>query len=305
LYEEVLHVKTLVTGATGFIGRHLIRRLEDVVAFSRHAEAAQQKLPGAAVFSWDPVADQPPPEAFAGVDTVIHLAGESIAEGRWTDAKRARIHDSRVLGTRNLVAALCQLENKPKLLVSASAAGYYGDRGEQILDEAAPPGDDFLSRTSVDWERETEPAVRAGIRVVTPRTGIVLGPDGGAVPKLAKLFRFGLGSPLGSGRQWMPWIHIDDLVGLFLYVAGHPELQGPVNAVAPNPVTNRQFTKALGRAVHRPTFLPAVPAPVLRAALGGFADALLASQRVVPRAALAAGYAFQYPELEPALRDCV
>ncbi len=297
--------KALVTGATGFVGQHLVRRLDESVVLSRNADSARQGLAVDDVFPWDPATGEPPAEAFAGVEAVFHLAGEPIAEGRWSAAKKARIRDSRELGTRNLVAALCRLDDKPDVLVSASAVGFYGDRGDEILDESASPGDDFLSETCVAWERETAPAREAGIRVVNPRIGIVLGPDGGAIPKLARLFRFGLGSPLGNGQQWMPWIHIDDLVGLLLLAAAHADVRGPINAVAPNPATNREFTKALGGAVHRPTILPSVPAFALRAVLGEFADALLASQRVTPTQLMSVGFDFRYPELESALRNSV
>jgi uncharacterized protein (TIGR01777 family) len=297
--------RSLITGATGFLGRHLLRHLEEPVVLSRNADSARRNLAVDAVFQWDPAAGEPPAEALVGVRTVFHLAGESIAEGRWTTAKKNRIRDSRVIGTRNLVSALCRMDEKPEVLVSASAVGFYGDRGDDLLDESESPGDDFLSETCVAWERAAAPARQAGIRVVNPRIGIVLGPDGGAIPKLARLFRLGLGSPLGSGRQWMPWIHVDDLVNALLLAAARADLRGPVNAVAPNSATNREFTELLARALHRPTVLPPVPAFALRAALGGFADALLASQRVVPQQLLSAGFEFLYPELEQALRSSV
>jgi uncharacterized protein (TIGR01777 family) len=281
----------------------LIRQLEEPVVLSRNADRARKELAGTSVFVWDPLAGEPPADAFDGVEAVFHLAGEPIAEGRWTAAKKARIRDSRVIGTQNLVAALNRLDRKPSVLLSASAVGFYGDRADEILDESALPGDDFLSKTCIAWEQAATPAAESGIRVVNPRIGIVLGPDGGAIEKMAVLFRLGLGSPLGHGRQWMPWIHVDDLVGLLLWAAARTDLQGPLNAASPNPVTNREFTKQLGRALHRPTLLPPVPAFVLRATLGGFADALLASQRVVPKVLATAGYAFHYPDLEQALSE--
>jgi uncharacterized protein (TIGR01777 family) len=297
--------RVLVTGATGFVGQHLVRRLDKPVVLSRNVDSARRRLAVDDVFRWDSATSEPPVEAFAGVEAVFHLAGEPIAEGRWTAAKKARIRDSRELGTRNLVSALCRLDEKPDVLVSASAVGFYGDRGDEMLDESASPGDDFLSETCVAWERETTPASEVGIRVVNPRIGIVLGPDGGAIPKLARLFRFGLGSPLGNGQQWMSWIHIDDLVGLLLLAAARADVRGPINAVAPNPATNREFTEALGGAVHRPTILPSVPAFALRLALGGFADALLASQRVTPTQLMSVGFDFCYPKLDSALRNSV
>jgi uncharacterized protein (TIGR01777 family) len=253
------------------------------------------------VVAWDPQVEPVPAEAFDGVDAVFHLAGESVAQGRWTANKKARIRDSRVIGTRNMVASLTRLARPPRVLVSASAVGYYGDRGDEILDEAAPPGSDFLADVSVAWEREAIAATQAGIRVVNLRIGIVLSNHGGALPKMLTPFRLGLGSPLGSGRQWMPWIHIDDLIGLLLLAAERNDLQGPLNATAPHPLTNREFTQTLGRALHRPTLLPAVPGVVLRLILGEFANVLLASTRAVPLRAQSAGYTFEHPHLKDAL----
>jgi uncharacterized protein (TIGR01777 family) len=298
-------VKALVTGATGFVGQHLVRQLDAPVVLSRGTEHARRCLAIDDVFQWDPASSEPPVEAFEGVEAVFHLAGESIAEGRWTEEKKARIRDSRVLGTRNLVSILCRLNEKPKVLISASAVGFYGDRGDEPLNESAGPGKDFLSEVCVAWEHESLPAVEAGIRVVHPRIGIVLGPDGGAVPKLARLFRLGLGSPLGNGQQWMPWVHVDDLIEMMLFAAARSDLKGPINAVAPRPATNREFTKLLGKALHRPTVLPAVPAFALRAALGGFADALLASQKVVPDKLTSSEFQFKHPDLDAALRASV
>ena len=298
-------MRSVVTGATGLVGRNLLQRLEHPVALSRDAAAARATLGAAAVsvLAWDPLQQPAPPDAFDGADAVFHLAGESVAQGRWNAAKKARIRDSRVVGTRNLVATLRQLARPPRVLVSASAIGYYGDRGDEILDETAAPGSDFLAGVSVDWEREALAAGDAGIRVVTVRIGIVLSDRGGALAKMLTPFRLGLGSPLGSGRQWMSWIHLDDLIGLLLLAAQRPDLQGAINATSPAPATNREFTTALGRALHRPTVLPAVPEVVLRLSLGELAGVLLASTRAVPRRAEAAGYAFAHPQLDEALQD--
>jgi uncharacterized protein (TIGR01777 family) len=300
-------MRALVTGATGLVGRKLLSRLVRPVVLSRNAAEARARLgrDDVTVFAWDPLREPAPAEAFEDIDAVFHLAGESVAQGRWTADKKARIRDSRVVGTQNLVAAIRQLARSPRALVSASAVGYYGDRGDEILDETAVPGGDFLAEVSVAWEREAQAAADAGIRVVNPRIGIVLSRDGGALPMMLTPFRLGLGSPLGSGRQWMPWIHIDDLIGLLLLAAERDDLQGPLNATAPNPATNRDFTRALGRAVHRPTFLPAIPGAVLRLGLGQFAGVLLASTRAVPRRAQAAGYTFEHPHLEEALLSLV
>jgi hypothetical protein len=293
-------MRVLVTGATGFIGRALIDRLDEVVVLSRDAARARGELPDRVVgaWSWNPIGEAPPAEAFAGVEAVFHLAGEPIAEGRWTAARKARLRDSRVLGTRNLVDALVRLSAPPRVLISASAVGYYGDRGDEVLTEAAPPANDFLGGFCREWEQESRRAEGRGMRVVNPRIGLVLGPGGGALAKMLPIFRRGLGSPLGSGRQWMPWIHRDDLIDLLLFAAGAPALNGAVNATAPQPVTNREFTRSLARAVGRTAWLPAAPAFALRLALGELSSVLLASQRALPRAALDAGFSFRYPDLE-------
>jgi len=296
-------MRALVTGATGFVGRKLLSRLQRPVVLSRDAAAGVRLGNEVQVVAWDPQSEPAPAEAFTDVDVVFHLAGEPVAGGRWTAARKARIRDSRVVGTRNLADTIRRLARKPQVLVSASAIGYYGDRGDEVLDETAPPGGDFLSEVCVAWEREAQAVAEAGVRVVNVRLGVVLGRDGGALPRMLTPFRLGLGSPLGSGRQWMSWIHVQDVVGLMLLAAARGDLQGPLNAAAPQPATNREFTKALGRAVRRPTFLPAVPAGVLQLALGEMAVVLLASQRVTPRRAQAAGYTFEHPDLEEALRD--
>jgi len=295
----------LVTGATGFVGRHLLAHLDQPTVLSRNALKAKRLLSefGARAFSWDAQKELPPPEAFEGVEVVFHLAGEPAAQGRWTRMKKACLRESRVSGTRNLVQALQSLEQKPRTLVSASAVGYYGDRGGESLGEDAAPGDDFLSELCVAWEEESQKAADAGIRVVNPRIGLVLGKNGGALAKMLTPFRLGLGSPLGRGRQWMPWIHIDDLIGVMLYAAQCEQVSGPINATAPNPVTNREFTRSLGRALHRPTVFPSVPGFVLKAAFGEFASVLLASQRAIPRAIQTAGYEFTHLQLDEALQS--
>jgi len=298
-------MRALVTGATGFVGTRLLAKLENPVVLSRNPDKAAKSLArfGASVHGWDPQAGPPPAAAFDGIDTVIHLAGDPVAEGRWNAKKKARIRDSRVVGTRNLVAALRALPVKPGVLVSASAVGLYGPRGEEELTEASAPADDFLAEVCREWEREAVAAREFGMRVVPIRVGIVLGENGGALRKMLTPFKLGLGSPLGSGRQYMPWIHIDDLVEMILFAAREPSVTGPLNGTAPNPVTTREFTKTLGRVLGRPTFFPPVPGFMLRLMFGEFANALLGSQRVLPKAALAAGFKFRYPNLEPALRD--
>jgi len=296
-------MKALVTGGTGFVGRRLLERLDHPVLLSRNVERAQRAVGHLCgrVLGWDPLDGPPPAEAFDGVDVVMHLAGESVAEGRWTVAQKRRIRDSRVIGTRHLVAGLAKAPARPRVLVSASAVGYYGDRGEEELTEAAAPGGDFLADVCVEWEREALAAASAGVRVVTMRTGIVLG-MGGALAKMLTPFRLGAGGPLGNGRQWMPWIHVDDVAGLYLHAASDEAVRGPLNTVAPQPVRNSEFTKALGKALHRPAFMPA-PYIGLRLLFGEFAKVLFASQRVVPRVAQQTGYAFEFPEILAALQN--
>lgn len=297
-------MRVLVTGATGFVGKRLLTKLHQPVLLSRNPRQAEKTFSGCGIqaFAWDPENQPAPADAFAGIDAVIHLAGEPVAEGRWTAAKKVRMRESRVVGTRNLVQTLVQLPVKPKVLISASAVGYYGDRGDERLTEQSAPQDDFLAEICVAWERETQRASEAGIRVVNPRIGIVLGEGGGALAKMLPPFLMGVGSPLGSGKQYMPWIHLDDLCELLLFAVKQPSLVGPINATAPHPVTNRDFTHTLGKVLRRPTFFPAVPGFALRLVLGEFARVLLMSQNAIPAAALAAGFQFQFAELESALR---
>lgn len=291
----------LVTGGTGFIGRHLVSRLERPVVAGRSVAKIKQ-LPGEVVpCQWDSgtLLDK---RALDKVDAVFHLAGESVFNGRWTAARKQRIMDSRRLGTRNLVASLAALANPPSVLVCSSAIGYYGSRGAELLREASAPGTDFLAQVCQAWEEEARQAEKLGIRVVSVRTSVVLGSDGGALAKMLLPFKLGLGGRLGSGRQFMSWIHIDDLVGIFLHAATTREVRGPINGAAPQAVTNREFTAALAEVLRRPAFM-AVPAPVLRIILGEFADVLLGSQRVVPEKIMEAGYTFRYPELKGALQN--
>jgi uncharacterized protein (TIGR01777 family) len=284
--------------------RHGGRSVPTVV-LSRNAAKAEKSLAefGVKAYSWEPQEQPAPAEALDGIDAVFHLAGDSVAEGRWTAAKKERLRESRIAGTRNLVTTLRAVGRRPPVLVSASAVGYYGSRGEEQLAETSPPGDDFLAELCQAWEREAFEAREFGMRVVAVRVGIVLGEKGGALTKMLTPFYFGLGSPLGSGRQYWPWIHLDDLVEMMLYAAKHEHVSGPFNGTAPNPVTNREFTKTLGKVLSRPTFLPGVPRFALRTMLGQFGDVLLTSQRAYPAAAVAAGFRFQHPELEPALRQ--
>lgn len=298
-------MKALVTGATGFIGRELCGRLSDPAVLTRSVRGGRARIDGPhRAWAWQPESELVPEEALAGVEAVFHLAGEPIAEGRWNDDKKKRIRDSRVLGTRNLVRSIAALPVRPKLLVSVSAVGFYGDRGDEELDEAAVRGEGFLPEVCEEWEAEARQAENAGVRVVIPRLGIVLSPKGGALPRMLMPFRLGVGGKLGNGRQWMSWVHVDDVVGLLLHAASWEQIRGPLNAVSPSPVTNEAFTNELARVLHRPALL-AVPRLALRVALGEVSGALLESQRVLPRVARETGYAFVFPELPLALAACV
>jgi len=296
-------MKALVTGGTGFVGRQLLELLDRPTVLSRDVSRGQRAVGQSAgrVVGWDPQAGPPPTEAFEGVDVIFHLAGESVAEGRWTSAQKALIRESRVVGTQNLVAGIARAKPRPRVLVSASAVGYYGDRGEEELTEASAPGDDFLADVCVEWERAARVAEQHGVRVVLARTGIVLG-QGGALAKMLTPFKLGAGGPLGNGRQWMPWIHVADLARLYLHAADTTSIQGPMNAVGPHPVRNSEFTKALGRALHRPAFMPA-PYLGLRLVFGEFAKVLFASQRVIPQVAIDTGFHFEYPQIAAALAE--
>lgn len=294
-------MRALVTGATGFIGKRLLRRLERPVVLTRKPDAAKKVLGDVEAVCWEPESGPPALQAFDGVETVFHLAGEPVAEGRWTKEKKDRIRDSRVLGTHNLVTALESLKNLPHTLISASAVGYYGSRGDEILDETSKPGEDYLAEVCQAWEEEALGAGSLGIRVITARIGIVLGKDGGALKKMLMPFKLGLGGRLGTGRHWMPWVHGDDLVGLLLHAAATAEISGAMNAVSPAPVTNSEFTRTLAALLHRPAILPA-PEFALRLALGEVTAVVLSSQRVMPRVAEKTGYPFRYPTLEGAIR---
>ena len=293
----------LVTGATGFIGRRLVRELDRPIILSRRPEEARKILGAAEVHAWNPEEGPPPVEAFEGVEAIFHLAGDSVASGRWTAAKKARIRRSRVQGTANLVEGLRNLKSRPRVLVSASAVGYYGSRGDEVLEEASAPGTDFLAGVSVAWEAEAGRARELGLRVVTVRNGMVLGAGGGALARMLLPFKVGLGGRLGDGRHWMPWVHLDDVVGLMLDAA-KSEISGAMNAVAPEPVINQEFTRTLARVLHRPAIFP-VPRLALALLFGELSTLLVASQRVVPRVAERTGYKFRFTSLEEALRQSV
>jgi uncharacterized protein (TIGR01777 family) len=271
-----------ITGASGFVGR----------ALSEHLRASGHSVTAISLRT------QPPTEVFAGCQAVVNLAGEPVVQ-RWTAAARERISNSRIQGTRSLVAAL--RKHPPAVLVSASAVGYYGSRGGEVLTEDSPPSSDFLGQLALDWEQEAHAAEQFGVRVVTPRIGVALGPSGGALAKMLLPFRLGVGGRLGTGKQWMSWIALDDLVSLIEFAIADAALSGPVNAVAPNPVTNAVFTRELAAALHRPAIFP-VPAFALKILFGEISGVLLGGQRVIPQAALRAGFRFRFAELGEALR---
>ena len=289
--------KVLISGSSGLVGAALLPRLTangwQVTRLIRSDSAGPDQI------SWDP--SRPiPPESVSGFDAVIHLAGATIAE-RWTERKKQAIRDSRVVGTRNIAEALAQAAKRPALLLAASAIGFYGDRGDEVLNEESLGGQGFLAEVCRDWESATQPAVQAGIRTVMTRFGIVLSPSGGALAKMLLPFRLGLGGRVGSGRQWWSWVALDDVIGAIEYAMKTSTLAGPLNVVSPNPVTNREFTTSLASALSRPALFP-MPAFAARAALGQMADELLlASQRVEPAKLRASGYRFRRPDLDMAL----
>ena len=298
-------MKIAVTGATGTIGRPLVRGLlergDEVTVLSRDPERARAALGAVEAIGWlDPTHEPAPTGALAGRDAVIHLMGEEVAQ-RWNpDVKRA-IRDSRVLGTRNLVQGLDASEPRPKALISQSATGWYGSRGDERLDETEPAAGDFLARVCADWEAEARRAEELGVRVVTCRTGVVLAHAGGALERMLLPFKLGVGGPIAGGRQYLPWIDLEDVIAALLFCLDHEGATGPVNVTAPEPVTNKEFSRTLGRVLHRPSVAP-VPAAALRLLFGEMASIITVSQRAVPRRLEQLGYRFRQPSLEPSLR---
>jgi len=289
--------RILISGASGLIGAALVSVLEssgdEVFRLVRRALRNEREL------QWDPERAVPP-ELVSGFNAVIHLSGESVA-GRWTTAKKQRIRDSRVVSTANLANAIARAEKPPQTFICASAVGYYGNRGDEVLTEESVSGSGFLAEVSREWEAAASPAANAGARVVNIRIGIVLSRDGGGLKQMMLPFRLGLGGKIGSGRQWWSWIHIDDLVAAVVFILQNVEMHGPVNMVSPNPVTNAEFTWTLARVLHRPAILP-VPAFAARIAFGEFAkEGLLSSAKVMPKGLLQTEFRFRYPELEEGL----
>src|SRR5215216_1782831 len=299
-------MRVTVTGATGRIGTRIVGALrgrgDDVTVLSRDAARAGAAL-AVEAHAWRPESEPAPAAALAGRDGVVHLAGEDVAQ-RWSDEAKRRLLASRELGTRNLVAGLAAADPRPGVLVSSSAVGYYGARGDEPVTEDTGPGDDFLARVCTAWEREAAAAERHGVRVVRVRTGVVLDHGGGALAKMLPFFRLGIGGPVAGGRQYLPWIHVDDVVGIYLAALDGDGWSGAVNATAPAPVTNREFSHALGRALRRPAIAP-VPELALRVLYGEMADIVVYGQRAVPERAQALGFRFAHPDLDEALRSAL
>ena len=294
-------MKVFMTGGTGFLGAALTERFiaegHSVTILTRSAENRDLR-PGLTYCEGNPTQSGPWQEEVSGHDVVVNLAGASIFR-TWNEKNKKAIHSSRILSTRKLVDAISMSSRKISLL-NGSAVGYYGFRTDEEVDEKSPPGDDFLAKVVKDWEAEAVRAEEAGARVVLCRMGVILGRDGGALSKMVSVFKWGLGSPLGSGAQWFSWISLHDLVNIFLYLMEDQTITGPVNCTSPHPVTNRELTKALGKALHRPTVLPPVPAFIIRGVLGEFSNVFVRGQKVMPGKLLAKGFVFEFPEIEEA-----
>jgi uncharacterized protein (TIGR01777 family) len=299
-------MKIFITGGTGFVGRTLSRKLSDQgheIAILTRSSLRDNTLPtGVSVVEGDPTKKGPWQDRIAENDAIINLAGASIFK-RWTDKNKKDIRDSRVMTTQNVVSAMSRSQGEKIHLLSTSAVGYYGFRRDEEIDENKEPGDDFLAAITKEWESTALEAEKFGARVVLCRFGIVLGSKGGALEKMLPLFKANLGSPLGSGNQWFSWIHEQDLVNIFLFLIEHEEIRGPVNVTAPQPVTNREFTKALGTALNKFTFMPSVPGFMLKLVMGEFGSVLLKGQRVFPKRLLESDFRFDYPDIHLALRN--
>lgn len=302
-------MRILVSGSTGFLGTALVETLEGqghaIARLLRPGTSLKNAAGGRGqtAVSWDPVAGQFDAAAADGAEALIHLAGASIAEGGWNASRKELLRTSRIAATRHLIGALAKLQRPPRVIVAASAIGYYGNRGDETLTEASAPGSDFLAGLCREWEAETARGTEFGARVVSLRFGIILAAQGGALPRMALPFKLGAGGRLGGGRQWMSWLTLTEVIGIIQFALAHSALTGPVNAVTPNPVRNGEFTGVLAKALHRPALFPA-PAFALRLALGEMADALLlVSQRVIPSKLVDSGYAFLQPSLASALAE--
>ncbi|MFF1874765.1 TIGR01777 family oxidoreductase [Kitasatospora herbaricolor] len=298
-------MRIAVTGSTGFLGSALVRSLladgHQVVRLVRHRSRTGPQADGTTAIGWNPLRMEIDRAGLAGVEAVVHLAGAGVGDHRWTDAYKREIRESRVLGTETLAAALAAADAPPRVLVSASAVGYYGQTGDRVIDERSPAGDDFLAEVCVEWEAAARPAADAGIRVVHPRTGLVLATGGGAGARLFPLFKLGLGGRLGSGDQYWSFISLADEVAALRFLIDRKDIEGPVNLTAPQPVTNRELTAAVGRVLGRPTPFP-VPEAVLKTVLGELAVEVAGSHRVLPARLTEAGFRFRHPDVESAVR---
>ncbi len=298
-------MKILITGATGLVGSHLAQKLlregHSVIAVTRNAEKARHL--GTEIVEWkNPEKEIFPAGALQGVEAVVHLAGEHIAATRWTEDQKKRIRNSRILSTRNLVAAIAAAETRPKAFICASAIGFYGDRSNEELTEDASAGKGFLADVCKEWEHEAQQVSALGVRGVQVRIGIVFAQESGALKEMLPIFKFGLGGSLGSGEQWFPWVHVNDVVGIFQHAIFTESIHGSINATAPVSVTNAEFTHALAEVLHRPAFF-FVPSFALRIGLGEMSDMLLSSYRVIPKVAIDTGYQFEFTKLRDALKD--
>lgn len=291
-------LQVVIAGGTGFVGHALIEHLrargDRATVLTRNPDVARAKRDGVAFEAWVP--------DLSRFDAVVNLAGEPIVGERWNDDVKRRLRSSRIDSTRRLVEAMAKAVKRPSVLVNASAVGIYGERGDDVLAEGAPPGNDFLAQLAADWEHEARKAEALGVRVVTLRIGVVLGRDGGALKSMLPVFKLGAGGPFGSGKQWFPWVHVDDVAGLVLFAIDRAGVRGPLNAAAPGIVTNKEFAKTLGSVLGRPALFP-VPKFAARIVIGEAAEFLYTSLRCVPEAALGAGYRFHFPELRPALEN--
>lgn len=300
-------VKILITGGTGFVGTQLTSRLiqdgHEVTILTRSLKGTKGASPGISYLEGDPTKKGPWQEAIKNHDAVINLAGASIFS-KWTEEHKKAIRESRVSTTRNIVEGIPSHREKPFTLLSTSAVGYYGFCGDEELTEESPPGNDFLARIAVEWEGEALKARNKGARVVITRFGIVMGEKGGALSQMIPLFKKYIGGPIGNGKQWFSWVHIKDLAEAFAFLLKHPEISGPVNLCAPNPVRNKDLAKALGKALHKPSFIPA-PGFIIKLVLGEFGSVILEGQRVIPGRLLKSGFVFQYRSIEKALQGIV
>jgi hypothetical protein len=302
-----MNKKVIITGASGLIGKQLFKELlnsgDEITIFARDPASAKQKLPGAKDYvKWDYLELDPWQKMVDGKNAIIHLAGANISGKRWTEKYKKEILESRIISTQNLIKAIGNSNNKPECFIISSAVGYYGDAGNETLTEASPSGNDFLSKVCTKWELESHKVDELGIRRVNVRTGVVISADGGALKKMLLPFKFFVGGPLGNGKQWFPWLHIDDIIRIYLFALDNPNIQGPLNAVSPGLITMKNFAENIGEVLHRPSIF-SVPNIILKIIIGETAEPILASQRVIPEKLLQSGFKFKFENIENALTD--